>query len=297
MHRRKNSFHLQNFSHQANTFYAAALLQCNSRTIKIPKANSCPVFSQQSFDPSKADIPEILWSPAELGFVIALMWKLHRCYQPGMMVWKSCERNAITCTPMTCNDRKGINSELQPPPLPSLAQTTCRHCCFLELLLLHCGFAHLLQSFHSTAFSPALRSNTCSRLCVGEGKIPSLISFFLCFSNLSPEGSLNLSSGSVPSLLLSSYPASKVRVSSPPAPLSCTKPNSDSAVGSKCCVWIFPPFNHRGNCHNVCLVPLACFSTTNCTFWCLLFRPNPTGVWRLGQSWWLRRKLSHEDPK
>lgn len=209
MHRRKNSFHLQNFSHQANTFYAAALLQCNSRTIKIPKANSCPVFSQQSFDPSKADIPEILWSPAELGFVIALMWKLHRCYQPGMMVWKSCERNAITCTPMTCNDRKGINSDLQPPPLPSLAQTTCRHCCFLELLLLHCGFAHLLQSFHSTAFSPALRSNTCSRLCVGEGKIPSLISFFLCFSSLSPEGSLNLSSGSVPSLLLSSYPASK----------------------------------------------------------------------------------------
>lgn len=48
-HHRKNFFRLQNFSHQTNTVYAAALLQSNNRT-KKSKPNSYPVFPQQSFD-------------------------------------------------------------------------------------------------------------------------------------------------------------------------------------------------------------------------------------------------------
>lgn len=58
-----NSFRLQNFSHQTNTVYAAALLQSNNGT-KKSKPSSYRVFPQQSFDPSKGDIAEILWSPA-----------------------------------------------------------------------------------------------------------------------------------------------------------------------------------------------------------------------------------------
>jgi len=150
---------------------------------------------------------------------------------------------------MTSNDREGINIVLQPPPLPSSAQATLRLCCFLKLLLF-CVFSHLLQSSHSIAFSSALKSNTCSRLCVDECKIASLTSFFLPLCNLSPEDSLNLNSVSMPSLLPNSNADNKVRVLPSPVPLSCTK----TIYRSPYLVTIFSlPFNYWHSCHKLCL--------------------------------------------
>lgn len=44
-------------------------------------------------------------------------------------------RNDVTYSHTASNDREGINTGLQPPPLPSSAQATLRLCCFLNLLL------------------------------------------------------------------------------------------------------------------------------------------------------------------
>lgn len=180
-----------------------------------------------------------------------------------MVVWKSCKRNAITCTHMTSNDREGINIALQPPPLPSSTQTTCRLCCFLKLLLFSlCLFPPSpVLSFNCIFLCTKIKYF--SRLWVGEGTIPSLTSFLFCFSSLSPEGYLN--SVSMPSLLPSSYTDSKVRVLSCPVPLSCTKPVCRRCSDLHVLCPYFPFLLTTGIIViTVSLVPRACLST-NCT--------------------------------
>lgn len=210
--------------------------------------------------------------------------------------------NAIRGTHMTCNDREGINTELQPPPLPSSTKPPADLAAFSSSCCSHCGFAHLLQSFRSIAFSSALKSNTCSRLCVGEGKIPSLTSFFLRFSNLSPEGSPNLSSGSISFSPAKLLPWQQGQGFVTPCSSSLYKSNLQTLQWFPYAVLLFSlPFNHWHNCHNVCFS--ACFSTS-CTVLVPPAWTKPHWLWHLcdicvtrGQSWWLGRKLSHVLPK